>query len=240
MKLILIANSAGGVGKTTTALSCAVAATEYGKKVLLIDADARAALSFACGIENPRVTTKELLSKEFSLDSAVVRTSERFSMVPASTRLVNLTLEDLISTTEFVSQVKDFDLVVVDTSSGFDQYLNFFAAIADLVLLPTTTEILAIRGALHAKDVATAAGYNKNCELLFTKTPPDFDLPKFLAEADTLGTDFSILEPAISNSPEVPNSQNAAKSALSTANQSQVAAEYREVTYTLLEKLELI
>jgi chromosome partitioning protein len=240
MKLILIANSAGGVGKTTTALSCAVAATEYGKKVLLIDADARAALSFACGIENPRVTTKELLSKEFSLDSAVVRTSERFSMIPASTRLVNLAIEDLISTTEFAGQVKDFDLVIVDTSSGFDQYLSFFAAIADLVLLPTTTDILAIRGALHAKDFATAVGYNKNCELLFTKTQPDFDLPKFLAEVDTLGTDFSILEPAISNSPEVPNSQSAAKSALSTANQSQVAAEYREVTYTLLEKLELI
>lgn len=240
MKLILIANSAGGVGKTTTALACAVAATEYGKKVLLIDADARAALSFACGIENPRVTTKELLNKEFSLDSAVVRTSERFSLVPASTRLVNLGIEELISATEFVGQVKDFDLVVVDTSSGFDHYLNFFAAIADLVLLPTTADILSLRGALHAKDFAVAAGYKKECELLFTKSQPDFDLPKFLAEVDTLRTDFSLLEPAISYSAEIPNSQSAAKSALSTANQSQVAAEYREITYSLLEKLELI
>ncbi len=67
MKVIVIANIAGGVGKTTAAHAIAVASVEYGKKVLLIDADPAAALTFCCGIENPRITTLEFLTEQYSI-----------------------------------------------------------------------------------------------------------------------------------------------------------------------------
>ena len=73
MKTLVIANSAGGVGKSTSAQCIAVAASEYGKKVLVIDADPSAGLTFACGIENPRVSTKEFLSGQFSLDASTIK-----------------------------------------------------------------------------------------------------------------------------------------------------------------------
>lgn len=95
MKLMLITNLAGGVGKTTSALAFAVAATEYGKKVLIIDADPNAALTFINGIENPRVTTKEFLSEEYPLETALIRTGERVSLLSSSSRLSNLELETL-------------------------------------------------------------------------------------------------------------------------------------------------
>jgi len=60
MKIILIANLAGGVGKTTLAHSIATAASEYGKKTLAIDADPDASLTFLAGIENPRLTLAEV------------------------------------------------------------------------------------------------------------------------------------------------------------------------------------
>ncbi len=101
MKLMIFANLAGGVGKTTSSLACAVAATEYGKKVLLIDADANAALTFINGVENPRVTTKEFLSQEYPLETALIRTSERVSLLSSSSRLSSFEIEKLISQEKF-------------------------------------------------------------------------------------------------------------------------------------------
>jgi len=46
MKIIAIASPAGGVGKTTLAHAIAVAASEFGKKTLLIDLDPGSALTF--------------------------------------------------------------------------------------------------------------------------------------------------------------------------------------------------
>jgi cellulose biosynthesis protein BcsQ len=61
MKIISIANTTGGSGKSTTALAVAVAAAEYGRNVLLIDLDERANLTFQLAIENPRFTMLKLL-----------------------------------------------------------------------------------------------------------------------------------------------------------------------------------
>lgn len=236
MKLILVANSAGGVGKTTTALACAVAATEYGKKVLLIDADPRASLTFCCGVENPRVTTKEFLQKEFNLDAAVMKTSERFSLLSASSRLSALDAEKLLSVQEFKVQCQEYDLVIVDSASNFDLLIGYFASVADLILVPTNIEILGIRGALQAKDFVTNSDVRLKPELLFTRF--EGDVPEEIIAS--CGEDFSILEPAIRNGKEVPESQMVGKSFLTLANNSAVAADYREITYTLLEKIELI
>ena len=49
--VIAVLNIAGGTYKSTTAHSLAVASVEYGKKVLLIDLDPRAELTFNLGYE---------------------------------------------------------------------------------------------------------------------------------------------------------------------------------------------
>jgi cellulose biosynthesis protein BcsQ len=57
---------------------------------------------------------------------------------------------------------------------------------------------------------------------------------------EQLTQDFEVLEPVIRSDRLVFESQLSGKSVLSLHNQSAVAADYREITYTLLEKLELI
>lgn len=236
MKLLIVANTSGGVGKTTLALACAVAATEYGKKVLLIDADPRAALTFACGIENPRVTTKEFLNSEFSLEASMVRTSERFSLLPASSRLSSIELENLMKAEKLRENLGDFDLVIVDTPSAYSGLTNYFSANADLVVIPSTLEILSIRGAVHARDFAIQAGHQSLPVLLLNKSieNPNADI------LSQLKTDFELLEPPIRFENLVSESQAVGKSFLTTANQSAVAADIREITYSILEKVELI
>jgi chromosome partitioning protein len=236
MKLILLANLAGGVGKTTSALACAVAATEYGKKVLLIDADANAALTFVNGVENPRITTKEFLSQEYPLETALIRTGERVSLLSSSSRLSSLEPEKLMSQEKFREITKEFDLVIVDTASGPDNLLQYFAQVADLVVIPTTLEILPIRGALHAKEFVIAGGFQKKPHLLITMQnhAESLEVPSELLE------EFVILEPSLMRDVAVSDSQTSGKSFLTTANHSQVAAQYREITYALLEEVNLI
>ena len=236
MKVLVIANSAGGAGKSTSAHCISVAASEYGKKVLVIDADPSGGLTFACGIENPRVSTKEFLSGKFSLDASTIKSGERFSIIASSSRLLALDIDQAISQAKLTELLENFDLVIIDTPTGVSRITTYFMAIANLILVPSTTEILSLRGALNSKDYAESAGYSGQLQLLITKTTQELD-EEFKS---LIGDDFSLLEPTIRSSPQVCLSQSQAKSILTLDTKSEVAADYREVTYLLLEKLELI
>ncbi|MFZ9728136.1 MAG: ParA family protein [Candidatus Nanopelagicaceae bacterium] len=236
MKTLVIANSAGGVGKSTTVHCIAVAASEYGKKVLVIDADPSAGLTFACGIENPRVSTKEFLAGQFSLEASIIKSGERFSIIASSSRLLALDIDQAISPTKLVELLESFDLVIIDTPTGVSRISTYFMAVANLILLPSTTEILSLRGALNSKDYAQSAGYGGELQLLITQTTQELD-EEFKA---LIGDDFSLLEPTIRSSLQVSTAQSQAMSILTLDAKSEVAADYREVTYSLLEKLELI
>ncbi len=236
MKTLVIANSAGGVGKSTSAHCISVAASEYGKKVLVIDADPSAGLTFACGIENPRVSTKEFLSGQFSLDASTIKSGERFSIIASSSRLLALDFDQVISQAKLTELLESFDLVIIDTPTGVSRITTYFMAVANLILLPSTTEILSLRGALNSKDYAESAGHSGQLQLLITKTMQELD-EEFKS---LIGEDFSLLEPSIHSSAQICLSQSQAKSILTLDTKSEVAADYREVTYLLLEKLELI
>ena len=236
MKIVTVANTSGGVGKTTTAHALAVASVEYGKKVLLIDADPSASLTFCCGIENPRVSSMEYLNKDFSLDSAILKTTERFSFLPSSTRLSSLDVDEALAKEPLKIALKDFDLVVIDTATGPNRLATYFLAISDLVVIPTTSEILGVRGGLHAKDFAKSSGYQGAPYLLLTNQSAPID-----SEVEAvLKSNFTVLEPAIRADALVPQSQESGSSVLTLHPQSGIAADYREITYSILELLELI
>ena len=142
---IVIASFAGGVGKTTTAHSLATAMCEYGQKTLLIDADPNATLTFLCGVENPRFTLLEVLNGS-SLQRSVVSTGERFSLLPGSARLNEIS--------EFTSlpEGEDFDLSVVDTASSLNPLAVSLIKVAELIVVPVSDSISSIRAALHIRD----------------------------------------------------------------------------------------
>lgn len=236
MKCLVIANTAGGVGKSTTAHALAVAAVEYGKKTLLIDSDPAATLTFYCGIENPRLTTQEFLTNEFSLEATTVKTSERFGLLPASARLSSTSIDQSITAEKFKASVNEYDLVIIDTASGPNQCTNYFLALADLVVIPTTQEISAIRGAVHIKNFAESVGYSNQLEMLFVRKIEEVS-EEIL---DSVKNDFRVLEPAIRQDELVSHSQISGKSVLTTSKTSGVAADYREICYSILEELQLI
>jgi cellulose biosynthesis protein BcsQ len=182
------------------------------------------------------VSTKEFLSGQFSLDASTIKSGERFSIIASSSRLLALDIDQAISQAKLTELLENFDLVIIDTPTGVSRITTYFMAVANLILLPSTTEILSLRGALNSKDYAQSAGHSGQLQLLITKTTQELD-EEFKS---LIGDDFSLLEPTIRSSPQVCLSQSQAKSILTLDTKSEVAADYREVTYLLLEKLELI
>jgi cellulose biosynthesis protein BcsQ len=236
MKCVVVANTAGGVGKSTTAHALAVAAVEYGKKTLLIDADPAATLTFYCGIENPRITLGEFLSDTYSLDATIVKSSERFGFLPSSTRLSGIEIDQLLTAERLRNSLDGYDLVIIDTATGPNRLMTYFFAIADLILTSATSEIAALRGALHVKNFAQAAGYSKEVDLLFVRNSKE--IPVEIAEQ--VKNDFCVLDPVIREAELVPQSQTSGKSVLTTNKDSEVSSDYREICYSILEELALI
>lgn len=115
MKVIAIASPAGGVGKTTLAHAIAVAASEFGKKTLLIDLDPGSALTFRLGLENPRLTITDYLTGSKLVADNLTATSERFDFIAADSRLTtNLDEGSLASLLDNLP--KSYDLVVLDVA----------------------------------------------------------------------------------------------------------------------------
>src|SRR5690606_4470386 len=50
-RILAVANQKGGVGKTTTVHSLGDALAEAGKRVLLVDLDPQACLTYSCGLD---------------------------------------------------------------------------------------------------------------------------------------------------------------------------------------------
>lgn len=221
MKIIAIANAAGGVGKSTLAHALAVAFTEYGKKTLLIDLDPAGALTFRLGFENPRISITDFLSGTSLNDSNVATTDERFDFIPADARLTAILPED--SLTKVISNLpKSYDLVILDLPSSLSQSLALAISVSELILVPVRNNVHSLRGYQQIKSVVTK-------QLLKAVAVGENN---FLSAQELL--DESIME-----SQEAEGAASTKVSFLTHAKSSESAQSYRSAAYSILELLEL-
>jgi cellulose biosynthesis protein BcsQ len=221
MKIISLANPAGGVGKTTLAHCLAVAFTEFGKKTLLIDLDPAGALTFRLGFENPRTSIADFLNGSKVTDSNLVTTSERFDFISADSRVLANFSEDALS--KVISDLpKSYDLVILDLPGSLSQPLSMALSVSQLVIVPVRNNLHSLRGYLQIKSIsaevevkALAIGGN--------------DL---IAEADLI--DEPLLE-----SDELEAAAATKLSILTHGKASESAESFRNVGYSILEKLGL-
>jgi cellulose biosynthesis protein BcsQ len=229
--VILIANLAGGVGKTTLTQAIATASAEYGKKTLAIDADPNATLTFLTGIENPRFTLREVMEKSVRIEDCATRTLDRYSLIPSASRL--LFADGKVP--DFQSE--EFDVVLIDSSSGPSSLLPQLIEIATYVLIPVDGSIISIRGALNLNDFISRGQSQSQVKIVTNNSRNYLNYPEVL---DQLKKDIQFLESNIPFDSTVNQGQELLQSPLSFATNSDFAAGIRELTYEILDELKLV
>src|SRR6266550_551927 len=85
-RVIAIANQKGGVAKTTTTAALSAAWAERGRKVLAVDLDPQAALTYSLGFEPDDVepTIHDVLAGRTPATDVVLSVEEGFDLLPAN------------------------------------------------------------------------------------------------------------------------------------------------------------
>ncbi|MGZ4611199.1 MAG: ParA family protein, partial [Actinomycetes bacterium] len=154
-RTIAVANQKGGVAKTTTVASLGAALAELGRKVLLVDLDAQACLTFSLGLD-PEVielSVHDVLLGRVGAAMAIQQTDDGVDLLPATIDLAGTEAQlltragrefTLRSALEEVSAA--YDVILLDCSPSLGVLtLNALTA-ADELIIPLQCEMLSHRG----------------------------------------------------------------------------------------------
>jgi chromosome partitioning protein len=152
-KIIALCNQKGGVGKTTCTLNIAAGMERIGKKVLLIDLDPQAHLTYCLGIPAHELT--QTIYDVFKGSRGIAEVAlqiDGMAVVPSSLDLAGLEMELAgVPGREFLlrealSQSDGFDYVFIDCPPSLGILtLNALTAARE-IFIPLQTEFLALKG----------------------------------------------------------------------------------------------
>lgn len=148
MKVLTIANLKGGVGKTVTTINTAyVLATEYGKKVLLVDNDQQGNCSQFFGVygyDKPSMT--DVMKRRVTAEEVIQHTEyEGLDIIPANLSLAEAEKAVLMDSVtpqqvrlkEILRQVKDeYDYVLIDNAPSLGMCVINSLTTSDYLIIP--------------------------------------------------------------------------------------------------------
>ena len=173
--VIAVANQKGGAGKTTTAIHLAVAIAEMGYHVLLLDLDPQGHVAEGFGI------TAESLGHELSdvlagekriTDIIIPRVRPNLDLAPSNIRLsdmeltlVNMRFREYKIKRTLEPVVKRYDYIFLDCPPNLGLLTVNALIAANRVLIPMTSEYLAMLGVSLLLKTVTAIKGEANPEL---------------------------------------------------------------------------
>ncbi|MCP3941196.1 MAG: MinD/ParA family protein [Desulfobacteraceae bacterium] len=150
-RVFAVTSGKGGVGKTNIVGNLAVAMTQGGKRVVIIDADVGLANIDIVFNLRPEFSIRHVVSAEKKLDQVMVKTHHGIGIVPGGSGFSDLTQlnegEKLTLLSEFETLVDQADIIFVDTGAGISSNVLYFNAAADECIVVATTEPTSITDA---------------------------------------------------------------------------------------------
>lgn len=173
-RVITVTSGKGGVGKTNITINLAIALSEQGYRVIILDADfGLANIDVLFGII-PKYTLLNVIKDEKSI-------MEILSDGPMNTRFISggSGVEDLVKldkqeVLKFVEKMalldKLADIIIVDTGAGLSENVMSFIMAADEVLLITTPEPTSITDAYALIKMVSNRDKTKKIRLVVNRT----------------------------------------------------------------------
>jgi chromosome partitioning protein len=240
--VIAVANQKGGVAKTTTVHTLAAALVERGNRVLVVDLDPQACLTYESGL-NPddlEATVHDVLLGRVEITDTIVDVNG-IDLVPSSIDLAGSEIHLLTKTgREFVlgralkTVVDDYDYTFIDCAPSLGILtLNGLTA-ASHVLIPFQADTLSHRavGQLLETIEDVRAYTNEDLEVLGAVATM-FDARTNLGKRTLVEVsethDIEVLTPPIPRSVKVAEAPERGRSVLTHARRSKSAEAYRQL-----------
>lgn len=148
-EITAVVNQKGGTGKTTMTLNLGSALASLGKKVMLVDVDPHASLSYSFGITDPDGSMADVFNGSKTMEEIVVEREGMF-IAPASTDLaeVELFLMDKPGRENYLLRhlPGDLDYILIDSPPTLSLLTINALKAADQLLVPMQMEVLSLHG----------------------------------------------------------------------------------------------
>ena len=153
-KTIGVISLKGGVGKTSTVSNLgAVLASEYGKKVCVVDANFTAPnLGLHLGLIEPKVTLHDVLLEKAKINDAIYQHEAGFHLIPGayiSRKLNPFKLKQKINHLK-----NHYDMILIDSSPNLNEEMLATMVAADELLVVTSPDYPTLSTTLRAVNIA--------------------------------------------------------------------------------------
>lgn len=244
-KVISVQMLKGGVAKTTSVLNMGLRAAMYGARVLFIDLDQQANLSFALGVEDESLPVwVDIVEKKKSIEECVRFIEPHVDLIPSS--LNNSVMDRVLmnSNRNWAQAVKvplekirhRYDLILIDTAPALSATNTAVTIASDEVILPVNPDKFAMLGLeknlLELADIKVDFDLQFDRKILFTKFDGRENTSHELLQKCIDSFADELMSGYIRTSSEVKNSVRSGKSLF--AGKSPVKADYDLVTREVL------
>ena len=249
-KVLAIANQKGGVAKTTTVHSLGAALVERGRRVLLVDLDPQACLTYSLGVGADELARSlhDVIVHQTPAEDVLTKVGD-VHLLPATIDLAGAEIYLLSKTGREYALKKaiepllpSYDVVLIDCPPSLGILTIDGLTAADDVLVPLQCETLSNRGVKQLLETVADVRSFTNPRLgVAGVVATMFDARTRLAQQmlaavrDEHG--LELLPPPVPKSVKVAEAPGRSRSVLEHAPSSAAAAAYRELAATLEERL---
>ena len=249
--VVAVANQKGGVAKTTSVASLGAAFAELGRRVLLVDLDAQACLTFSLGVDPDGVATSinEVLLGKADATEALIACEDGVDLLPSVIELAGAEAQllprpgrEYVLRSALEPLLDSYDIVLLDCSPSLGVLtLNALTAARGLVI-PMPCEMLSHRGVGQLLDTVADVQRILNPDLdVLGILPTMFDGRSNHAQAVLADVgeryELPVLEPPIPKTVRFAEAPAVGRSILTTSRSSKGAQAYRDVAAGLLTRL---
>ena len=163
-RIITVASGKGGTGKTTISANLGVALAQFGRDVIILDADIEMAnLELILGMEGRELTLHEVLSGKCDIHDVIYQGPSGVKVVPAGIKLETLKDADPERLTQALSELLTLtEILLIDAPAGLGKDALAAISAAEEIILVVNPDVSSLSDALKTKVVAQKLG----CKIL--------------------------------------------------------------------------
>ena len=172
-KVITVTSGKNGVGKTNITINLAIALSEQGKRVAILDADfGLANIDVMLGII-PKLTLVDVIYDNKNILEVLTDGPKNIKFISGGSGVEDLVKLDNGQLERFIANIslldKLADVVLIDTGAGLSESVMSFVMAANEVILVTTPEPTSITDAYALIKVISNRDRNKNIKVIVNR-----------------------------------------------------------------------